>query len=123
MAVADSPEMTKPARKIRMDSLFIGGLYFLLSLIMGRVSALMRAVYQGFAVPANWHNPLWNLPHVTWTLPVALIVLSLLIVKDRFLVRTKAHRINVAAFGLIVLTFCIWFIAVLSPIWTMRQMK
>ena len=117
---ANLGQANKPTRWLSTSTVALSIACVVILTVMGRVSHLCRDAYSTLNLPPSWHSTFLNWTQLGWTLPVALIVTSLLVLKDRSCVRSTVVRLNVAAFGLLLFLFLFWLVAVLSPVFVMR---
>ena len=93
----------------------------LILVTMESVSAVAREVYTGMHLPANWRTFLYMWPGLSWAIPFALVLSPLLMVKDRSVSRRAAYRLNVIVLAFVLLLFLLWLIAILSPVFVVRE--
>jgi len=117
---ANLGQANKPTRWLSSSTVALSIACVVLLTVMGHVSHVCRDAYAALNLPPSWHSIFLNWTQLGWTLPVAFIVTSLLVLKDRSCARRTAVRLNVAAFGLLVFLFLFWLAAVLSPVFVMR---
>ena len=101
--VGGAAEATPANRYLRRESISLGLVFCVVFALAGRVTPVFLDVYRGLLMPQGWRLSLLDFMHLGVTLPIALIVLTLLVWKDRLLAPAAAGWLNIAAFATLVL--------------------
>jgi len=107
---------SKQHGQTQVGSVLLCILSCLILVVMAWVSPVVREVYAGMHLPANWRTFLCVWPGFSWAIPFALFLSPLLILKDRSVSRRAAYRLNVIVLAFILVFFLLWLFAVLSPV-------
>ena len=106
----DAAERRHASHYLMGESIALGLVYCVVFALVGKATPAFLDVYRG-SMLQDWRLSLLTFVHLGLTLPLALIISTLLIWKDRCLVPTAVGRLNIAAFAILVLFGLFWFYA------------
>src|SRR2546430_2367986 len=87
-----------PTWRLRLPSATLGIVYCIVFTTFGHVSDVCSEAYHSLNVPSDWRIAIIDATHLGRSLPLAVIVAILLVLKDRSLARKTADRLNMTSF-------------------------
>lgn len=93
----------------KRESIALGFIYWIAFMLVGGATPVFLDIFRGLDIWPRWEFSLLNYVRLGLMLPLSLMILTLLIWKDRALAARTARRLNIAAFGMLVLIIGLWF--------------
>jgi hypothetical protein len=85
-------------------------------LVIGRGSPVVAEVTREFGKSVPWQARFLEAVHPYWTIPLGLVIALSLLLKDRYLQRDVAQRLNVIFLIAVISLLAVWIYAVYSRI-------